>query len=268
MLSRDPPLLEIQNATVWRGATQVFSSLTLSIPQGQNVAILGPNGAGKTTLLRLLTRELYPVAAKDSHVKILGRDRWNVRELRQRLGLVSHDLQVDYGEAIIGREVVLSGFAASEGVRFVSYAFSAAEDAATEASMAKLGITHLADTPFGRMSTGEQRRCLLARALVTQPQALVLDEPSAGLDLQGTLDCLATLQRLMEEGVALLLVTHHVDEIPPGIERVVLLRDGAVFADGPKREILTEANLAQLYQTRLKLVESDGYYLARPPLGS
>ena len=259
-----PPLLEIENATVWRETTRVFTNLSLTIPQGQNVAVLGPNGAGKSTLLRLLTRELYPVATADACVRILGRERWNVRELRQHLGLVSHDLQVDYAGVIPGREVVLSGFAASEGIRHVSYSFSAAESAAAAAMMVRLGIEQLADTPYGRMSTGEQRRFLLARALVTSPDTLVLDEPLAGLDLRSAFQCLTTLQTLMEQGIATLLVTHHVDEIPPAVERIILLDGGEILADGRKRDVLTEGNLTKLYKTEVRLIETEGYFIARP----
>ncbi len=264
--SNAPPLLEIHNATVWRGDgdTPVFSNFSLTIPQGQNVAVLGPNGAGKTTLLRLLTRELYPVASADAYVRILGQERWNVRQLRQHLGLVSHDLQVDYAGVIPGREVVLSGFAASEGIRHVSYAFSAAESAAAATMMERLGIEHLAETPYGRMSTGEQRRLLLARALVNSPHTLVLDEPMAGLDLRSAFICLTTLQALMQQGIAVLLVTHHVDEIPPAIERIILLDRGKIIADGPKRDVLTAANLATLYQTDVRLIEAEGYFIVRP----
>ena len=268
MPSPPAPLLEIQNATVWREDTRVFTNLSLTIPRGQNVAVLGPNGAGKSTLLRLLTRELYPVVTPDAYVRILGRERWNVRQLRQHLGLVSHDLQVDYAGAIPGREVVLSGFAASEGVRHVSYAFSAAESAAAAGIMERLGIERLADTRYGRMSTGEQRRFLLARALVTSPHTLVLDEPLAGLDLRSAFQCLTTLQTLMEQGIAALLVTHHVDEIPPAIERIILLNNGEIMADGPKQDVLTAANLTKLYQTEVRLIEAEGYYIARPAPGA
>ncbi len=258
------PLLEIRNATVFRGATEVFAHLSLRIEQGENVAILGPNGAGKTTLLQLLTRELYPVPKAGSRVCILGRERWNVRELRRHLGLVSHDLQVDYSGTICGRDVVLSGFSASEGVQHVGYDFSAGEIASAHAIMSRLNISHLAATAYGHMSTGEQRRCLLARALINRPHTLVLDEPVAGLDLKAAFACLRTLQELMVQGVAVLLVTHHVNEIPPAIERVVLLRDGKLLADGAKHDILTEHNLSALYQTQVRLVQSAGYFIALP----
>jgi iron complex transport system ATP-binding protein len=260
----EAPLLEIRNAAVFRGSTRVLSDFNLIIPRRQNVAILGPNGAGKTTLLKLLTRELYPVASADSRVRILGQERWNVRELRQQLGMVSHDLQVDYAGSVPGRDVVLSGFAASEGTRHVSYPFSSQEIAAARATMATLGISGLANKPYGQMSTGEQRRCLLGRALVTEPHTLVLDEPLNGLDLAAAFDGLRIMTTLMDQSVSLILVTHHVGEIPPGIERIVLLKQGRIIADGPKAETLTEANLSNLYGTSIRLTEANGYFSAVP----
>ena len=217
---------------MWRGTTRVFDDLSLTIGQREHVAILGPNGAGKTTLLRLLTRELYPVKQPDTYVRILGRDVWNVAELRRHLGIVSHDLQSDYSHWVIGRDIVLSGCSVSVGLKGVPYEFSDAERSAASAIMDQLGISELADTRLDSMSTGQQRRFLLGRALVTSPDTLVLDEPTEGLDLTATFQYLASVQDLMALGISVVLVTHHVNEIPPGVERIVLLKDGRIAASG------------------------------------
>lgn len=131
--------------------------------------------------------------------------------------------------------------------------------------MAELGIDTLADTPFGSMSTGQQRRCLLARALVHDPDTLILDEPTAGLDLAASFDYLARIRHLTARGKTIVLVTHLLNEIPPEIDRVVLLRRGRIVADGPKARVLTAANLEQTYETRIRLAKVDDYYLAYPP---
>lgn len=259
-----PPLLDIHRATVWRGQKRVFSNLSLRIAQGENVAILGPNGAGKTTLLRLLTRELYPVREPDSWLRILGRDSWNVWDLRRHLGIVSHDLHRDYSPGVRARNVVLSGYTNSVGLQGVVRELTVAGHERTEALLQDLGIAELADTPFSKMSTGQQRRCLLARALVAAPAALVLDEPMAALDLNAAFAFQSTLQRLMADGVAVIIVTHHVNDIPPEVERVVLLDQGSVAGDGPKHRMLTAERLSALYQTPVRVVESGGYFLAAP----
>lgn len=261
-----PPLIEIANATVCRAATRVLERFSLVIEQGEQVAILGPNGAGKTTLVKLLSRELYPVAAADARLRLLGRERWNVWALRSRIGVVSHDLHASYRPATTALDVVLSGFFASVGVHG-SLAARVTQEQRERArrALAAAGVGRHAATPFGSMSTGEQRRTLLARALVHDPDTLILDEPTAGLDLAGTFAYLARIRDLVAEGRSIVLVTHLLHEIPPEIERVVLLRGGRVLADGPKREVLTAELLERAYGTPVRVAEIEGYWVAWPP---
>lgn len=260
-----PALIDIRNATVWRGETRVFTGFSLRIEQQEQVCVLGPNGAGKTTLLKLLNRELYPVASSDSGVSILGREDWNVRELRSRIGVVSHDLQARYHTRVRARDVVLSGFSGSIGIpRTLAGRVSRQQEARARDIMRDLAIDALEDALFGEMSTGEQRRCLLARALIHEPDTLILDEPTAGLDLAANFDWLARMRRLVAEGRSILLVTHQLNEIPPEIERVVLIKDGGIVVDGPKDQVLTAANLERAYGVGVRVARIDGYRLAYP----
>lgn len=259
------PLIEIRHATIWRGDTRVYHDFSLAIDQREHVAILGPNGCGKTTLLKLITRELYPVATDGSVVRILGRTHWNVWELRARIGIVSHDLQARYRETTTALNVVVSGFLASVGIHGLLRArVTETQRATARHIMGELGIDSLAETPFGRMSTGQQRRCLLARALVHDPDTLVLDEPTAGLDLTASFDYLARIRQLVTRGKTIVLVTHLLNEIPPEIERVILIRAGRIVADGPKDRVLTVENLERTYDTPVRLARVDGYWLAYP----
>jgi iron complex transport system ATP-binding protein len=130
--------------------------------------------------------------------------------------------------------------------------------------MGELGLTALRDRPYRTLSTGQQRRCLLGRALVHEPRTLILDEPTAGLDLTASFDFLARIRALARRGRSLVLVTHHLNDIPPEIERVILLKRGAVVADGPKASVLTRAMLCDVYETDLRLTEIDGHYFAYP----
>ena len=261
----DAPLIDIRNATIYRGATRVFDKFSLTIEQHEQVAILGPNGSGKTTLLKVVNRELYPVLKDDSWIRILGRSRWNVWELRSHIGVVSHDLQMSYRSTISGLDVVLSGFLSSVGIHgMLAGRISDAQKNSARDVMHDLGVESLADTPLGKMSTGQQRRCLLGRALVHDPDTLILDEPTAGLDLSASFDYLARIRDLVRNGKNIVLVTHLLNEIPPDIERIVLLREGSIVADGPKEEVLTEENLQAAYGTAIKLARVDGYYLAYP----
>lgn len=260
-----PPLIDIRNATIWRGSTRVFQALNLEVAQHERVAILGPNGSGKTTLLKTINRELYPVATDDSWVRILGRDRWNVWELRKRIGLVSHDVHNRYTATTSALEVVLSGFFSSVGVHgLLADRIGDAELAKAGQTLRELGIEALRDTALRCMSTGQQRRCFLARALVHDPDILILDEPTAGLDLAASFDYLARIGQLAANGKNILLATHHLNEIPPEVERVVVLKNGATVADGDKASVLTSEVLSEVYETPVRVTERDGYFLAYP----
>jgi len=260
-----PKLIEIHDATIWRGSSCVFRNLTLNIEQHERVAILGPNGSGKTTLLKTINRELYPAAKPGSHIRILGKDRWNVWQLRKQIGIVSNDLQQRYGPETSAIEVVVSGFHSSVGVHGVLADRVTADqiEAATEI-LAELGIEALRNTPLHRMSSGQKRRCLLARALVHNPATLVLDEPTSGLDFAASFDYLRRIRILARAGRNIVIVTHHLNEIPPEVERVILLQEGSVVADGPKNDVLTGAQLSAVYGTPIRVTEVDGYYLAYP----
>jgi len=261
----DAHLIDIRNATIWRGTTRVFHEFDLTIAQQERVAILGPNGSGKTTLLKMINRELYPVVNSKSWVRILGRDTWNVWELRRHIGVVSHDLQQRYTPSMTALEVVVSGFFSSIGIHGIlaSHISSQHLDAALE-TLGELGVASLRDTPLQSMSTGQQRRCLLARALVHRPGTLIFDEPTAGLDFQASFDYLRRLRDLASQGRNIVIVTHHLNEIPPEVDRVVLLHGGRVAADGPKSDVLSGVQLSEVYETPIRVAEIDGYYLAYP----
>ena len=257
------PLIEIERATVYRGDACVFTNFSLSLQEGEHVAILGPNGAGKSTFLKLLAGEVHPVPNDETHIRLFGEERWNVWDVRKRLGMVSHDLQHQYMENVSGLKVVLSGYYASIGI-YGHQHFSFAQIANAHVVMNEIGIGFLTDRKFAEMSTGEQRRCLLARALVHEPTALVLDEPTSGLDLTATFHYLDMVRAHMQKGKTLLLVTHHIHEIPLEVERVVLLKQGKILQDGEKRSVLTEANLSALFDCSVSLVQANGWYQALP----
>ena len=262
----DAPLIDIRNATIYRGETRVFENLDLTIEQHEPAAILGPNGSGKTTLLKVINRELYPVHHEGSRVRILGRETWNVWELRSHIGIVSHDIHARYQDKTNGLSVVVSGYLSSVGIHgSLASRISPLQVRRAKEIMADLGIESLQKTPLRKMSTGQQRRCLLGRALVHDPDTLILDEPTAGLDFAASFDYLARIRELARSGKNIVLVTHLLNEIPPEIDRVILLRAGRIVADGTKDEVLTEAYLRQTYDTDIRVAKIDGYFLAYPP---
>ena len=259
----DTPLIEITGATVCRGDNRVFDDFSLTLSQHESVVILGPNGAGKTTLLKLLMREIYPLWRDHPVIRILGKERNDIWELRRQLGIISADLQEHYSPEVLGRQVVLSGFFSSVGV-WGHHRLTDEQHQRVEAVLSQLDIQALADRAFGELSSGQQRRLLLGRALVNAPAHLILDEPTSGLDLAATFQYLQTMRELIRSGHTLVLVTHHIHEIPPEVTRVVMLNQGEVWADGEKTEMLTESRLSSLYGVDVRLVESAGWYQVIP----
>src|SRR5439155_10375996 len=219
---------------------------------GEHVCILGPNGCGKSTLIKTITRD-------GSNISILGRERWDIFELRSLLGIVSPDLLASCTTDATGRDVVLSGFFSSTRI-FPHHHPDPAHLAKSEAVLARLGIAHLADRCVMHMSSGEAKRTLIARALVHEPKTLLFDEPSNALDIAAQFQLRETMRELAQSGLAILLVTHHVSEIIPEIERVIMLRGGKILADGEKETVLTEANLQELFGVNVKLHREDGYF--------
>jgi iron complex transport system ATP-binding protein len=255
------PLLELERVSVLRGGREALSDFSLVVRYPEHVAIVGPNGAGKSTLLKLLSRECYPVPTAGTVCRILGRERWNVFELREGLGIVSNDLVLSLDPAASVRDVVLSGFFSSASVE-AFHEVTPAMRAAADSALERLGVRHLAERPLCALSSGEARRATIARALVHAPKALVFDEPCTSLDLGARREVRAAMSALARAGVSVLLVTHQLDEVIPEIERVVFIKGGRVSADGRKEELFTAERLGDLFGVAVDLELRDGVYIA------
>ena len=264
------PLLELNEATVVKGGVRILDGLTLTIRDGEHTAILGPNGAGKTTLLNLLTHDDYALTSdvpSAPAVRVFGQHQWNVFALRPQLGIISSDLQQRFvaghsAGRIRGEDAVLSGFFATRGF-LVNWDVTLEMRAKAAAALERLDAGHLGPQWMDEMSTGEARRVLIARALVSEPRALVLDEPSAGLDVAARHRFMETVRRIARQGTTIVLITHHVEEIVPEIERVICLQRGRVLEAGPKASMLTAERLSVLFGAPLGVNQHDGYFYAR-----
>lgn len=258
-ISADAPLLDFRHISVMRGEKTVLHDITLRIEAGEHVAILGPNGCGKSTLIKTITRECYPLARNGSSLTLLGKEAWNVFELRKLMGIVSNDLMSTCTREITGLEVVLSGFFSSIGIQTYHRVTPEFLKKAHEA-LELLEVPHLADRSMTEMSSGEGRRILIARAMVHDPLALLLDEPTNSLDVHATLELRELLRKLALNGTGILVVTHHLPDIIPEVARVILLKSGRIFADGEKQRLLTAGHLEELFGLPVELAARDGYY--------
>jgi len=249
--------LELANVNVARGDRVVLHDVNLTIRAGEHVAILGPNGCGKSTLIFTITCQIYPIVQPGMHVRIFGRNRWDLTQLRKHFGVVAAgltgtELPGERTAVTTGLDAVVAGFFSASTLWPNLLVTEKMRERAAEA-LERIEASYLAEQLVGEMSAGEKRRILIARALVHRPRQLLLDEPSNALDLAAQRDLRETLRKLAQEGTGLILVTHHLGDILPEIERVILMRGGRIVGDGPRQELLTEPKLSRLFNTPVRI---------------
>jgi iron complex transport system ATP-binding protein len=263
--SEMPAFLELAHVNVARGDNVVLHDINLTVNTGEHIAILGPNGCGKSTLIKTITCECYPLVSREGEpetkVRIFGRERWDLTELKKRLGVVSAELPGRPTLHTTGRDAVITGFFSSSTV-WPNLTVTDAMQARADEVLEQVDAVSLAGKPVGEMSAGQQRRIMIGRALVASSQMLLLDEPSNALDLAAQADLRELLRRLAQQGTGILLITHHIADILPEIDRILMMREGRIIADGPKSELLTAAKLSDLFQTEVQLTERGGFYHA------
>jgi iron complex transport system ATP-binding protein len=253
----DERFLELTHVNVARGDRIVLHDVNLSIRAGEHVAILGPNGCGKSTLIFTITCQIYPIVQAGMRVRIFGRERWDLTQLRKHFGIVASglmgtELPGERTAVTTGLDAVIAGFFSASTLWPNLHVTDEMRERAVEA-LERIEAAHLANQLVGEMSAGEKRRILIARALVHRPRQLLLDEPSNALDLAAQRELRETLRRLAQEGTGLVLVTHHLGDILPEIERVILMRGGRIVGDGPRAEMLTALKLSELFNTPVRI---------------
>jgi iron complex transport system ATP-binding protein len=254
-------LLEYDQISIAKGEEIILHDLSLHVQVGENVAILGPNGSGKSTLIKTITREVYPVNTGNTSVfRTWGKDHWNVFDLRSYFGVVSNELQHTFTRDISGRDVLISGFFSSIGL-FNHTITPAMEERADEIA-SFLEISHLMKRGMKDMSSGESRRLLIGRAMIHNPRVLILDEPTGSLDLHALHTLRMHLRRIAQTGIGIILVTHQLHDIIPEISRILMIKDGRIFRDGKKEDIITDQIVSELFSVSVTIKEEGGYYYA------
>jgi iron complex transport system ATP-binding protein len=262
----DAPAVSVTGLTVTRQGTTILDGIDCELPRGKYTAILGPNGCGKTTFARCLTGQMFASAGT---VTVLGETlgHTDIRLLRRRIGLVNpttdtggyHVMGAVVDADLSATEAVITGFFATVGLY---HEYTDAQRDRARDLLAMVGLPHRVDHRFGLLSTGEQRRALIARALVHVPELLILDEPTAGLDLAGREQVLATVEQVLQQddAPAVLMITHHVEELSPNTHRVLLMRDGRFIAEGPPASIITPEKLSEAFGCRVFVERVHGRY--------
>ncbi len=256
------PVLELAGVTVRRGTATLLDGIDWTVEEDERWVVLGPNGAGKTTLLQVAAAQMHPTSGVAGILdEVLGTT--DVFELRPRIGLTSAALADRIPRSELVKDVVVSASYGVLGRWREEYADLDHDRAA--ALLAEVGAEHLAERTFGTLSEGERKRVQVARALMTDPELLLLDEPAAGLDLGGREDLVATLSQvaLDPDSPATVLVSHHVEEIPPGFTHALLLREGRVVDSGPVEDVVTAESLSETFAMPLVLSRSDDRFAAR-----
>jgi iron complex transport system ATP-binding protein len=253
--------LSLEHVYVARGENTVLHDINLSVRKGEHIAILGPNGCGKSTLIKTMTCECYPLPQTGTNVSIFGRERWDLTELKKRLGVVSAELPGRPTLGITGFEALLTGFFSSSTL-WPNLVVTDEMRSRARQVLEQVDAVGLADKVVGEMSAGQQRRVMIGRALVASSEMLLLDEPSNALDLSAQRDLRELLRGLAQQGTGILLITHHIADILPEIDRVLMMRDGRIVADGGKTQLLTEKRLSGLFGCEVRLSERDGFYFA------
>jgi iron complex transport system ATP-binding protein len=256
-------IIDFENINVGYDSKIVLKDITLKIKDKEHWAILGANGSGKSTLMKLIQSEIHPRKTNKYKKEILGKTNYSIFELKKELGIITNDLHnyiATQGSFLSGYVVVLSGHYSSIGV-FKHQDFSEAQHEKAREVMRYLEIEHLSDKYVQEMSTGELRKCIVARALIHDPKAFILDEPTVGLDIKAQINFIKMVQKL-SQNCSIILVTHHLEEIFEEIQNVALIHNNTIYKSGAKKDILTSKNLSEIFDTNIHInVKNNRYYV-------
>ena len=253
------PLMQLHDAVVRRAGRDILNISDFQVNYGENMALLGPNGAGKSTLLRLFTREIHPLHRDIPPVRFNDKDRIILSEVKSIMGIVSSTMQDQVTVHLPAIQIVAGGLFGTLGLPH-HYEMTKEDEERAMAALEMLGIARLADRDVMTLSSGEARRVLIARELIHDPKVLVFDEPCTGLDPEGMFYVRRSMRKLVQAGKSVILVTHYPEDIIPEVDRVVMIKDGTIFDDGPKEQLLTDERMSSLFDVPMKVLEQNGYY--------
>jgi len=253
----------LKNLYVYINDKEILSNINVNLNYGENILILGPNGSGKSTFLKLLNRSIYPVISNHSSFKLFNKENINIWDLRRKIGFLLKEMEQRVNKGVSLYDVIISGFSGIFNSRY-SKLLSESEKIKIENLINTWELKNIINSEFKSLSDGQKRRALLARALVYEPNILVLDEPYCNLDIKSISILNRNLNKLIEQSVNIIYVTHNIESILPKTNRVILIKEGKILRDGSPRELLNSKTLSDLYNVSIKVLEQNGYWRMVP----
>ena len=254
---------DLKNINVYIDQKEVLSNINISLNHGENTLILGPNGSGKSTFLKLLNRSIHPITSNNSSFKLFNKENINIWDLRKKIGFLFKEMEQRVNIGVTLYDVIISGFSGTFNSRY-SKLLSEREKIKIDNLINEWGLNNIISNEFKSLSDGQKRRALLARALVYEPDILVLDEPFCNLDIKSNFILNRNLSKLIEQSVNIVYVTHNLESILPKTNRVILIKEGKIFKDGSPNELVNSKILSYLFNISINVIEQEGYWRMVP----
>tara|TARA_Y100000589_G_scaffold264213_1_gene254838 strand:+ start:326 stop:1129 length:804 start_codon:yes stop_codon:yes gene_type:complete len=249
----------LKNINVYIEQNHILSDISIKLNYGENILILGPNGSGKSTFLKLLNRSIYPIKSNNSSFKLFNKENINIWNLRKKIGFLLKEMEERVNDGVKLYDVISSGFTGIFNSRY-SHLLSEREKIKINNLIEQWGLSKFIQTEFQTLSDGQKRRALLARALVYEPSLLVLDEPFCNLDLKSNIILTQNLEKLLNQSVNILYVTHNLESILPKTNRVLFMKDGKIISDGRPKELINSKNISNLFNISIQVIEQEAYW--------
>ena len=253
----------LKNINVYFDQKKILSNININLNYGENILILGPNGSGKSTFLKLLNRSVYPITSKNSSFKLFDKENINIWNLRKNIGFLFKEMEQRVNNEVNLYDVITSGFSGTFNSRY-SKSLSEREKIKIDNLINEWDLNNIIYNKFESLSDGQKRRALLARALVYEPNILVLDEPFCNLDIKSNFILNLNLNKLTSQSVNIVYVTHNLESILPRTNRVILIKEGKILNDGSPYELINSKILSDLFNISIKVIEQDGYWRMVP----
>ena len=253
----------LKNLYVFIDNKEILSNININLNYGENILLLGPNGSGKSTFLKLLNRSIYPITSNDSSFKLFNKENINIWDLRKKIGFLFKEMEQRVTNGVKLYDVISSGFSGIFNSRY-SNSLSESEKIKINNLITEWELSNIIHNEFQALSDGQKRRGLLARALVYEPDILVLDEPFSNLDIKSNIILNQNLYKLIKQSVNIIYVTHSIESILSKTNRVLLIKEGKIIDDGSPYDLINTKTLSDLFNISIRVIEQEGYWRMLP----